>query len=257
MKIVVLGGTGLIGAQVVARLREGGHEAIAASPSTGVDSIAGTGLDEAFAGADAVVDVTNAPAFDEAAVVSFFTTATGNVLAAEKRAGVGHHVALSIVGVDRDPDAKGYQAGKVAQERLIKEGGVPFTIVRATQFFEFLAGIADASTVDGVVRVAPAPMQPIASAAVARAVADAAVAAPAGAIEVAGPERAPIGEVVSRVLHAAGDERRVVEDDTVGYFGREVGKASLVPVGEAIIDELTLDEWLAAQVPTASGVAAR
>lgn len=252
MKIVVLGGTGLIGSQVVALLRERGHDAIAASPSTGVDSVAGTGLDEAFAGADAVVDVTNAPAFDEAAVVSFFTTATGNVLAAEKRAGVGHHVALSIVGVDRDPAASGYMAGKVVQERLIHEGGVPFTIVRATQFFEFLAGVADASTVDGVVRVAPSAMQPVSSAAVARAVADAATTEPRGAVEVAGPERAPIAGFVSRILAAAGDPREIVEDATVGYFGRDVDDTSLVPVGQAVIDPETLDEWLAERAVAAS-----
>ncbi|MCC2031710.1 SDR family oxidoreductase [Microbacterium allomyrinae] len=247
MKIVVLGGTGLIGAQVVSQLRDRGHEAIAASPSTGVDSVTGAGLDAALAGADVVVDVTNAPAFDEAAVIAFFSAATANVLAAEKRAGVGHHVALSIVGVDRDPDSPGYLAGKVVQERLIHEGGVPFTIVRATQFFEFLASIADASTVAGEVRLAPATMQPVAAAAVARAVADAAVAPAAGVVEVAGPERASIPSLVGRVLVAAGDSRPIVVDESMGYFGRDVDQTSLVPVGEAIIDSVTLEEWLVAR----------
>ncbi|WP_345800660.1 SDR family oxidoreductase [Microbacterium sp. AZCO] len=248
MKIVVLGGTGLIGRQVVALLRERGHEAMAASPSTGVDAAAGVGLDEAFAGADAIVDVTNPRDFAEEASIAFFTASTRNQLAAEARAGVGHHVALGIVGVDRDPDARGYLAGKVVQERIIQEGPVPFTIVRATQFFEFLADIADASTVDGRVRVAPSAMQPIAAAAVARAVADAATAAPAGAIEIAGPERAPISTLVTRVLAAAGDGREVVSDPSAGYFGRIVDDTSLVPVGDAVIDSETLEEWLAASV---------
>ncbi|MFH8251326.1 SDR family oxidoreductase [Microbacterium sp. B2969] len=246
MKIVVLGGTGLIGRQVVALLEERGHEAVAASPSTGVDAATGAGLDEAFAGADAVVDVTNPRDFAQEASIAYFEASTRHQLAAEKRAGVGHHVALSIVGVDRDPAARGYLAGKVVQERLIEEGGVPFTIVRATQFFEFLADIAEAGTVDGVVRITPSPMQPVAAAAVARTVADAATAAPAGSVEIAGPERAPISDLVARVLVAAGDGREVVADAGAGYFGREVGELSLVPVGEAVIDPETLEEWLAA-----------
>lgn len=246
MKIVVLGGTGLIGAQVVERLRSGGHEAVAASPSTGVDAVTGAGLDEAFAGADAVVDATNPRDFGEQAVIDFFAGSTRNALAAEQRAGVGHHVALSIVGVDRDPAARGYLAGKVAQERLIEEGGVPYTIVRATQFFEFLTAIADGSEVDGVVRVAPVAMQPVAAAAVAKLLADAATAAPTPVVEIAGPERAPIADLVGRVLSSRGDARPVVSDAAVGYFGREVGETSLVPVAAGtIVDPLTLGEWLA------------
>ncbi|MDW4572138.1 NAD(P)H-binding protein [Microbacterium sp. M3] len=247
MKIVVLGGTGNIGAQVVALLRERGHEVVAASPSTGVDGVTGVGLDEAFAGADAVVDTTNPRDFSEEAAVAFFATATTHVLDAEKKAGVGHHVALSVVGVDRDPGARGYLAGKVAQERLIAGGGVPATIVRATQFFEFLRDIADGSTVDGEVRVAPTLLQPVAAAAVARVVAEVAVAPAAGSVEVAGPERAPLGEFLRRVLDADGDALPVRVDATAGYFGRAVDETSLVPVGEARIDPLTLEEWLAAR----------
>ena len=246
MRIVVLGGTGLVGSLVVERLRAEGHEAVVASPSTGVDAASGAGLDGAFAGADAVVDATGPREFGEQAVVEFFASSTRNALAAEQRAGVSHHVALSIVGVDRDPGARGYMAGKVAQERLIQEGAVPYTIVRATQFFEFLESIADASTVDGVVRVAPVAMQPVAVAAVARVLVDAATAGPTPVVEVAGPERAPIADLVGRLLAARGDARPVVSDAEVGYFGREVGETSLVPVAPGtVLDPLTLDEWLA------------
>jgi uncharacterized protein YbjT (DUF2867 family) len=248
MKIVVLGGTGRIGARVVALLAERGHEAVAASRSTGVDAVAGTGLDAAFAGADVVVDATESSAWDEQGVIAFFTTATGNVLAAEERAGVGHHVALSIVGIDRDPQARGYLAGKVVQERLISESGVPWTIVRATQFFEFLPQIADASTVDGEVRVGAALLQPVAADAVARALAHAAEARAGGAVDVAGPERAPLGEFLRRDLAARGDARTVVVDPAAGYFGRVVAETSLVPVrDDAVIDGVTYDEWLLAR----------
>lgn len=247
MKIVVLGGTGRIGARVVALLAERGHEVVAASRSTGVDAMAGTGLDEAFAGADVVVDATESSAWDEAGVIAFFTAATGNVLAAEERAGVGHHVALSIVGIDRNPDARGYLAGKVAQERLVAASAVPSTIVRATQFFEFLPQIADASTVDGEVRVGTALLQPVAAEAVARALADAAEAAPGGAVDVAGPERAPLADFLRRDLAARGDARSVVVDPAAGYFGRVVGETSLVPAGDALIDGVGYEEWLAAR----------
>ncbi|GAA5196283.1 SDR family oxidoreductase [Microbacterium jejuense] len=247
MKIVVLGGTGRIGARVVALLTERGHEAVAASRSTGVDAVAGTGLDEAFAGADAVVDATESSAWDEQGVIDFFTAATGNVLAAEARAGVAHHVALSIVGIDRNPEARGYLAGKVVQERLVAESPVPSTIVRATQFFEFLPQIADASTVDGEVRIGTALMQPVAAEAVARALADAAEAPAGGAVDVAGPERAPLGDFLRRDLAARGDARSLVVDPAAGYFGRVVGETSLVPVGDAAIDDVTYEEWLAAR----------
>ena len=247
VKVVVLGGTGLIGSEVVALLRERGHEAIAASPSTGVDAAAGVGLDEAFVGADVVVDVTNSRDFSEAAVIDFFTRGTNNALAAEQRAGVGHHVILSIVGVDRDAEAKGYLAGKVAQERLVAAGTVPFTIVRATQFFEFLSGILESSTVDGQVRVAPVLLQPVAAEAVSRLIADAALAPASGVIELAGPERAPLAEFLERVLADADVPLPVIVDDSVGYFGRAVEQTSLVPVGDAVIDPLTFDRWKAAQ----------
>jgi len=247
MKIVVLGGTGRIGARVVALQAERGHEAVAASRSTGVDAVAGTGLDAAFAGADVVVDATESSAWDEAGVIEFFTTATGNVLAAEERAGVGHHVALSIVGIDRNPEARGYLAGKVVQERLIGESAVPSTIVRATQFFEFLPQIADASTVDGEVRIGTALMQPVAAEAVARALADAAEAQTAGAVEIAGPERAPLAEFLRRDLSDRGDARAVVVDPAAGYFGRVVGETSLVPArDDAVIDAVGYEEWRAA-----------
>ncbi|MHC2999872.1 SDR family oxidoreductase [Microbacterium sp. HJ5] len=245
MRIVVLGGTGLIGSLVVERLRTEGHEAIVASPSTGVDAAAGTGLNEALAGADALVDVTNPRDFGERASVDFFTASARNLLAAEERAGVRHHVVLSIVGVDRDPGARGYLAGKVAQERLVQAGTVPYTIVRATQFFEFLADIADGSTVDGVVRVAPVALQPVAASAVAKVVTDAALATAAGVVEVAGPDREPLAAFLGRLLAARGDAREIVEDPAAtGYFGRTVVETSLVPVGEAIFDPVTLEEWL-------------
>lgn len=245
MRVVVLGGTGHIGALAVKLLRAEGLDAIAASPSTGVNAATGEGLDAALVGADAVVDTTNPVSFDEESSVAFFTDATRRTLGAMQRAGARHHVTLSIVGVDRDPHARGYLAGKVAQEREILDGPVPHTIVRATQFFEFLPDIADGSEVDGVVRVAPVLMQPVAAAAVARAVADAATAEPAGVIEIAGPERAPIAALVRRLFAARGDAREVVEDPSVGYFGREVVETSLVPVGDAVIDPTTLDDWLA------------
>jgi uncharacterized protein YbjT (DUF2867 family) len=245
MKVLVLGGTGLVGRQVVGLLGGRGHEAVAASPSTGVDAVTGSGLDEALVGVDAVVDVTNAPAFDEDVVVAFFTASTRNVLDAAKRAGVQHHVALSIVGVDRLP-ARGYMAGKIAQERLIRDSGMPHTVVRATQFFEFLIPIADAGTTGGVARLTTHLMQPVAAADVARVVAEA-VTAPAadGVVEVAGPERARTDELVARVLAARGDGRRVVADPDAGYFGLTVDDTSLVPLGRAHIGEITLGEWLA------------
>jgi uncharacterized protein YbjT (DUF2867 family) len=230
---------------VVDLLVSRGHEAVPASPSTGVDTVTGAGLDEALVGADAVVDVTNAPVFDEDAVVAFFTASTSNVLDAAKRAGVEHQVALSIVGVDRFP-AQGYMAGKIAQERVIRGGGIPHTVVRATQFFEFLTAIADSGTAGGVARLTHHLMQPVAAADVARAVADAATAPAAdGVVEIAGPERAPMDELVARVLSARGDGRRVVADPEARYFGLTVDDTSLVPLGRAVIGETTLEQWLA------------
>lgn len=244
MKIVVFGGTGLIGKQVVERLSSQGHEAIAASPSTGVDSVTGQGLDEAMAGADVVVDLTNTADFDEKVVARFFSASSRNLLAAEKKAGVGHHVALSVVGTDRI-GAVGYFAGKTAQENAIREGGVPYTILRATQFFEFLPAIAEAGTRDGSVYVTSHLMQPMAAADVARIVAETAVSAAInGVLEMAGPERAGINEFVSRVLAAHNDPRPVVIDTEAGYFGMPIEETSIVPLGETRVGDISLKEWL-------------
>jgi uncharacterized protein YbjT (DUF2867 family) len=244
MKIVVIGGTGLIGKQVVEILSSQGHEAKAASPSTGVDSVTGQGLDEAMAGADVVVDLTNTADFDEKVVVPFFSTSSHNLLAAEKKAGVRHHVALSVVGTDRI-GAVGYFAGKTAQEKAVREGGVPYTILRATQFFEFIPMIADAGTRGGSVYVTSHLMQPMAAADVARIVAETAV-SPAidGVLELAGPERAGLNEFVGRVLAARNDSRPVVIDTEAGYFGIPIEETSIVPVGEFRIGDITLKEWL-------------
>lgn len=244
MKIVVIGGTGLIGKQVVEILRSQGHEAKAASPSTGVDSVTGQGLDEAMAGADVVVDLTNTTDFDEKVVVPFFSTSSRNLLAAEKRAGVRHHVALSVVGTDRIGPV-GYFAGKTTQEKAVREGGVPYTILRATQFFEFIPMIADAGTRDGSVYVTSHLMQPMAAADVARIVAETAVSpATDGVLEMAGPERAGLNEFVGRVLAARNDSRPVVIDTEAGYFGIPIEETSIVPVGETRIGDITLKEWL-------------
>src|SRR5262245_24167020 len=216
MKIVVIGGSGLIGSKLVRNLRERGHEVVAASPSSGVNAVTGQGLAEAIAGTQVVVDVSNSPSWEDDAVLKFFETSTRNLLAAEKAAGVGHHVALSVVGSDRIPDS-GYLRAKAAQERLIKAGGVPYTIVRATQFFEFLGGIA--GTADPV-RLSTAPMQPVAAADVSAALADVAVGRPLNAmIELAGPETLPMAEFVQRFLTASGDMRKVIPDPKARYFG--------------------------------------
>jgi uncharacterized protein YbjT (DUF2867 family) len=244
MKIVVIGGTGLIGSKVVARLRGAGHDALAAAPNTGVNTVTGEGLAAALDGADVVVDLANSPSFEPSAVMRFFTAHEKNLLAAEARAGVRHHVALSIVGDDRSPD-NGYFQAKVAQEALIKASGIPYTIIRSTQFLEFLRSIADASAVGNVVRVSPGLFQPIAADDVAGFVADAALAAPRSrAVEIAGPERAPFNEFVARYLKAVGDPREVVSDAEARYFGGRVGERSLVPLGEARLGRVGLDEWL-------------
>src|SRR6187200_264994 len=212
MKIVVIGGTGLIGSKTVAILRQGGHEVVAASPNSGVNTITGQGVKEAVAGAQVVIDLANSPSFEDKAVLEFFETSGHNLLAAESVAGVRHHVALSIVGTDRTPD-NGYFCAKVAQEQLIKASGIPYTIIRSTQFLEFLRAIA-ASSVDGnMVRISPGLFQPIAAEDVATTVAEVALAAPRnGIVEIAGPERAPFNEIVARYLKAVGDPREVVSD---------------------------------------------
>jgi uncharacterized protein YbjT (DUF2867 family) len=244
MKIVVIGGSGLIGSRTVALLREASYDVLAASPSTGVNTLTGEGLSEALAGAEVVVDVANSPSFETRAVLAFFETAGHNLLSAERKAGIRHHVALSIVGTDRMPD-NGYFQAKVAQEALIKASGVPYTIVRATQFMEFLGPIADSSVVDGTIRLPGGLFQPIAAADVAAIMAETAAAAPrAGSFDIAGPDRAPFDRIIARYLDAVGDARPVVRDDRARYFGGTVEETSLVPLGEARIGRIPLDEWL-------------
>jgi uncharacterized protein YbjT (DUF2867 family) len=244
MKIVVIGGTGLIGSKTVAILRQAGHEVVAASPKSGVNTITGAGLKETVAGAQVVIDLANSPSFEDKAVLEFFETSGRNLLAAEAAAGVRHHVALSIVGIDRSPDI-GYFRAKVAQEKLIEASGLPYTIIRSTQFVEFLGGIADSGADGNTVRISPGLFQPIAADDVAAAVADVAVAAPRnGIVEIAGPERAPFNEIVARYLKAIGDKREVVRDSEARYYGGRVEERSLVPLGEARLGRITLDEWL-------------
>jgi len=241
MKIVVIGGSGLIGKKLVPILRERGHEAVPASPSSGVNTLTGEGLSESLAGADVVVDVSNSPSWADDAVMEFFKTSTGNLLAAEREAGVGHHVALSVVGADRLPDS-GYMRAKVAQEGLIPSGGVPYTIVRATQFFEFLGGIAEQG--EGEIRLPTAPMQPLAADDVASALADVALKPPVnGTVEVAGPESLSIADFVGRFLASSGDKRKVVADPQARYFGAALDDRGLNPGAGALIGPTRLEEW--------------
>src|SRR5215813_6849884 len=244
MKIVVIGGTGLIGSKTVAILRQGGHEVVAASPNTGVNTITGEGLKEAMDGTQVVIDLANSPSFEDKAVLEFFKASGRNLLAAERTAGgVRHHVALSIVGTDRSDN--GYFRAKVGQEKLIKASGIPYTIIRSTQFLEFLGAIAASSTQGSTVRLSPGLFQPIAADDVAAAVADVALAAPRnGIVEIAGPERAPFNEIVARYLKAVGDPRTVVRDSEARYWGGRVEERSLVPLGEAHLGRIGLDEWL-------------
>ncbi len=244
MKIVVIGGTGLIGSKTVAILRQGGHEVVAAAPNTGVNTITGEGLKEATAGAQAVIDLANSPSFEDRAALEFFQTSCSNILAAEAPAGTLHHVALSIVGIDRNPEI-GYFRAKAAQEKLIESSGIPYTIVRSTQFLEFLRRIADSNTTGNVVRISPALFQPIAADDVAAIVAGEALAAPRnGIVEIAGPERAPFDEFVARYLKAAGDPRTVVSDPEARYYGGRVEGRALVPLGDARLGRIGFDEWL-------------
>ena len=244
MKIVVIGGTGLIGAKVVATLREQGHEAVPASPRLGVNTLTGEGLAEALDAASAVVDVSNSPSFEAAAVLAFFQTSTRNLLSAEAAAGVSHHVALSIVGIDRSPD-NGYFQAKLAQETLIAAGPIPYSIVRATQFFEFIDGIADAATTDNEVHIAPVAFQPMAADDVARAVAAVAVDAPLrGRVEIAGPEHLRFDEVIRRRLRARNDARQVIADPHAPYFGAVPSEQSLVPLNGAQLGIIRFEDWL-------------
>jgi uncharacterized protein YbjT (DUF2867 family) len=250
MKIVVIGGTGLIGSKTVAILRGAGHEVAAASPQSGINTITGEGLKAATTGTQVVIDLANSPSFEDKAVLEFFQTSGRNLFAAETAAGVGHHVALSIVGTDRSPD-NGYFRAKVAQEKLIAASGIPYTIIRSTQFMEFIGRIADMGVVGHEVRIAPGLFQPIAADDVAAAVADVALAAPRnGIVEIAGPDRAPFNEIVARYLKAVGDPRKVVSDPEARYSGGRVEERSLVPLGEARLGRIGLEEFLRrAQAP--------
>jgi len=244
MKIVVIGGSGLIGTKLVRRLRQKGHEVVAASPNSGVNTITGEGLAEALAGAQVVVDVANSPSFEDGAVLEFFQTSGRNLLAAEAKAGVKHHVALSVVGSDRMPDS-GYLRAKMAQEHLIKASKIPYTIVRSTQFFEFVNGIAQSATVGQTVRLSPAHLQPIASDDVVAALADATQGAPVnGMIEIAGPERIPLDELARRFLRATKDARQVVADAHARYFGAELNDRSLTPGDSPRLGSIRFDDWL-------------
>src|SRR5262245_17571016 len=244
MKIVVIGGTGLIGSKLVTQLREHGREAVPASPDTGVNSLTGAGLADSLQGASVVVDVSNSPSFEETAVMEFFTTSTRNLLKYAAAAGVRHYVALSVVGTGRIPDSP-YLRAKNAQETLIKGGGIPYSIVHATQFFEFVGRIADDATDGTTVRLPPVLIQPMAADDVAGAVARIAVGAPVnGTVEVAGPEQFRFDELVRQGLSARNDSREVVVDPHARYFGAEVGERSLIPAGDARLGEMRFQEWL-------------
>jgi uncharacterized protein YbjT (DUF2867 family) len=244
MKIVVIGGTGLIGSKLVKKLRGEGHDSLAASPDTGVDAMTGEGLAEALEGAQVVVDVANAPAWEDAAVLDFFQTSSRNLLAAEKAAGVEHHVTLSVVGTDRLPDS-GYLRAKAAQEEMVKAGPIPYTIVRATQFFEFIGRIADSSTDGDTVRLPPALIQPEAGDDVASTLADVAVGAPLNdTVELAGPEVFRLDELARRVLKASDDRRQVTADVHARYFGAELDDRSLTPGDDARIASTRFEDWL-------------
>jgi uncharacterized protein YbjT (DUF2867 family) len=247
MKIVVIGGTGALGSNVVKKLNADGHEAVPASPDSGVDTITGEGLAEALAGADVVVDASNAPAWGDEEVLEFFQTSSRNLTAAAADAGIGHYVAMSIVGADRLPDS-GYLRAKVAQERIVEEGLVPYTIVRATQFFEFISRIADSSAAGDTIHLPPALFQPAAVAELAARVAEVAAGEPVnGVVEVAGPEPLPMDEAVRRVLAAAGDPRKVVSDPHAQYFGTELNNESLVPDEGPRLTATSFDDWLGRQ----------
>jgi uncharacterized protein YbjT (DUF2867 family) len=243
MKVVVIGGTGLIGSKVVEKLNSHGHRAVPAAPRTGVDILTGEGLDDALSGADVVVDVSNSPSFADDDVMSFFVTATTNILEAEKRAGVQHHVALSVVGTGTLPDS-GYLRAKAAQEALIERAGVPYSIVRATQFFEFTRAIADASIVGGKLHLPPVHYQPIASDDVASAVSRVAIGVPLNGIkEIAGPDRVRMDQFIPAALATSGDPHDVVVDEHATYFGTELADDSLVPGADAELGSITYEAW--------------
>jgi uncharacterized protein YbjT (DUF2867 family) len=245
MKIVVIGGTGLIGSKVVAKLGEHGHDAVAASPNTGVNSVTGEGLDAALAGADVVVDVSNSPSWEDDAVLEFFQKSTGNLLAAEEKAGVGHHVALSVVGTERLQES-GYFRAKLAQEKLIEESSIPYSIVRATQFFEFVPSIADAATDGAEVHLSHVFFQPIAAADVAQAVGRVAVGTPLkGQLEIAGPDRFRMDDFFREVLADSNDPRQVVTDPNAMYYGISPAESAMVPDDDATLAETHYADWSA------------
>ena len=244
MKIVVIGGGGLIGSKTVTRLRDSGHDVVAAGRRSGVNTVTGEGLAETLAGAEVVIDLTNAPSFEDDAILAFFEASGRHLLAAEATAGVRHHVALSVVGTDR-LQGSGYLRGKLAQETLIEGSAIPYTIIRSTQFLEFLGGIAASSADGNRVRLSPGLFQPIAADDVAEIVAEVALAAPQnGIIDIAGPERAPFNAIIARYLKAVGDGREVVSDPEARYFGARVEAFSLVPLAEARLGRMGLDEWV-------------
>jgi uncharacterized protein YbjT (DUF2867 family) len=244
MKMVVIGGSGLIGTKLVSRLRQNGHEVVAASPNSGVNTITGEGLAEALAGAQVVVDLANSPSFEDKAVLEFFETSGRNLLAAEATAGVEHHLALSVVGADRLP-ASGYLRAKMVQENLIKASGIPYTIVRSTQFFEFIGRIAESAAEGDVIRLSPAFLQPIASDDVAAAMADAALGVPVnGTIEIAGPEPWPLDKLARKLLNANGDRREVIADVHARYYGTELNDRSLTPGDHPCLGSTRFKDWL-------------
>ena len=251
MKVVIIGGTGLIGSKVVNKLRELGNEAVPAAPNTGVNTLTGEGLAEALKGADVVVDVSNSPSFADDAAMNFFRTSTTNILAAESAAGVRHHVALSVVGTDRLVDS-GYMRAKIAQEKLIAESSIPYSIVHATQFFEFLKGIADGATDGDTVRLAPVLIQPTAAEDVATEVTRVAIGAPVnGIVEIGGPEQFRLNEIVGRYLAARDDRRSVIADPNALYSGAKLGERTLVPEANATVGETRFDDWLSRQLVSA------
>jgi uncharacterized protein YbjT (DUF2867 family) len=252
MKVIVIGGSGLIGSQVIANLTQLGHEAVSASPRSGVDSVTGEGLADAVSRADTVVDVSNSPSFDDEPVLQFFTTSTTNLLAAERAAGVGHHVALSIVGADRTQES-GYMRAKVAQEKLIQESGLPYSIVRATQFFEFVDAIADSATDGNTVRLPHGAFQPIAAQDVATAVTRATIGQPLNGIaNIAGPEKLGMDDFIRNRFAVSGDRRQLVTDPTARYFGAMIDEHSIVPLDSegATIYSTRFSDWLAAREPS-------
>jgi uncharacterized protein YbjT (DUF2867 family) len=252
MKIVIIGGTGLIGTKVVANLRQKGHEVIAASPNTGINTITGEGLAEALNNTDVVIDLANSPSFEDKAVMEFFQTAGQNLLAAEINAGVKHHLALSIVGVDLMQNV-GYMRAKMVQEDLIKRSKVPYTIIRSTQFLDFLPGIANQAAQDNVVHISDVQFQPIASDDVAAFVSEAALAAPVnGTIEIAGPERSTMPEFVTRYLQDTKDPRKVVPNSNNQYYGGQIPNNALVPLdGKAKLGAINYEKWLGMQLQKA------